>query len=98
MAHVYGIGSREEAAAYLRHDVLGARLRECTDLVNAIQGRTIPQIFGSPDDMKFRSSMTLFAAVAEGETVFREVLEKYFGGEPDPLTVERLERLGGAPV
>jgi len=85
MAEHFGIGSKEEAAAYLAHPVLGARLRECTQLVNEVQGRSATQIFGSPDDLKFRSSMTLFSMVSD-DPVFAAALEKYFGGEPDPLT------------
>jgi len=90
MAIEYGISSRQEAAAYLAHPVLGPRLRECTRLVNLVQGRAIDQIFGYPDDMKFRSSMTLFASVAPDDQVFKDALQKYFGGAPDPLTLERL--------
>jgi uncharacterized protein (DUF1810 family) len=86
----YAIGSREEAVAYLRHPVLGPRLAECTRLVNAVQGSTAHAIFGSPDDMKFHSCMTLFAAVAEPESVFQEALARYFGGRPDNATLERL--------
>src|SRR5450631_1369237 len=63
-ATAFGIASRQEAAAYLDHAVLGPRLRECTRLVNLVEGREIGQIFGYPDDLKFRSSMTLFASVA----------------------------------
>jgi uncharacterized protein (DUF1810 family) len=90
MAEAFGIVSRQEAAAYLDHAVLGPRLRECTRLVNFVEGRSISQILGYPDDLKFRSSMTLFAHVASDNQVFKEALQKYFGGEPDPLTVERL--------
>lgn len=90
MAEAFGIASRQEAAAYLDHTVLGPRLRECTRLVNLVKGRSIGQIFGYPDDMKFRSSMTLFASVASDAQVFNDALEKYFGGEPDPLTLERI--------
>jgi uncharacterized protein (DUF1810 family) len=90
MATEFGISSREEAVAHLDHTILGPRLRECTRLVNLAEGRTIGQIFGYPDDLKFRSSMTLFASVASGDRVFKDALEKYFGGEPDPLTLERL--------
>jgi uncharacterized protein (DUF1810 family) len=90
MATAFGISSRQEAAAYLDHPVLGPRLRECTRLVNLFEGRAIDQIFGYPDDLKFRSSMTLFASVASDDQVFRDALQKYFGGEPDPLTLERL--------
>jgi uncharacterized protein (DUF1810 family) len=89
MAERYGIASRQEAEEYLRHPVLGPRLIECTRLVNAIEGRTIDEIFGYPDDLKFRSSMTLFAAVAVGQTEFQRALEKYFNGERDPLTLLR---------
>ena len=86
----YGIGSLEEATAYLQHPVLGPRLRECTRLVNAVEGRGIREILGSPDDLKFRSSMTLFARAAEDDTVFRAALDKYFAGKADPLTMELL--------
>ena len=89
MAVRYAIGSREEALAYLEHGVLGARLRECSGIVAGLAGRTVEQIFGYPDDLKFRSSMTLFDAVAP-EQVFAEALRKYFGGKPDAATVERL--------
>ena len=82
--------SRQEAAAYLDHPVLGPRLLECTRLVNVVKGRSISQILGYPDDLKFRSSMTLFASVARDGQVFNDALEKYFGGEPDPLTLEKL--------
>lgn len=90
MADFYGIASRPEAVAYLAHPVLGARLRECTRLVNAVEGRSVDQIFGYPDNLKFRSSMTLFAAVTEEERIFADALQKYFGGEPDANTVARL--------
>jgi uncharacterized protein (DUF1810 family) len=90
MSRLYAISSKEEAAAYLDHEVLGARLRECTRLVNAVEGRSIRAIFGSPDDMKFHSCMSLFASVAPHEPLFREALQKYFGGELDPETVTRL--------
>jgi uncharacterized protein (DUF1810 family) len=90
MAQRYAISGREEAAAYAAHPVLGARLRECTALVNAVEGRSAHEIFGSPDDLKFRSSMTLFAECAEDTAVFREALRKYFGGSADPLTLARL--------
>jgi uncharacterized protein (DUF1810 family) len=86
----YGIGSLREAAAYLQHPILGPRLIECTGRVNAVEGRTIRQILGSPDDMKFRSSMTLFARAAADPAVFNGALRKYFGGEPDPRTIELL--------
>jgi uncharacterized protein (DUF1810 family) len=90
MATAFGIASRDEAEAYLNHPVLGTRLRECTQLVNLLEGRSIGQILGYPDDLKFRSSMTLFARVAADTEVFKQASEKYFEGEPDPLTLERL--------
>jgi uncharacterized protein (DUF1810 family) len=90
MAQRYAIASLDEARAYLAHGVLGPRLIECTDLVNAVEGRSIHAIFGSPDDMKFRSSMTLFARAAPDEAVFREALARYFGGVEDPRTIELL--------
>jgi uncharacterized protein (DUF1810 family) len=90
MARRYAISGRAEAEAYLRHEVLGPRLQQCVELVNAVSGRTVEEIFGYPDDMKFRSSMTLFASVAQGESVYREALERYFGGEPDSATLARL--------
>ena len=89
-ATAFGISSRQEAQAYLDHPVLGPRLRECTRLVNLVEGRAIGQIFGYPDDLKFRSSMTLFVSVASDNQVFKDALQKYFGGESDPLTLNRL--------
>jgi uncharacterized protein (DUF1810 family) len=86
----YAIASVDEARAYLRHEVLGPRLHECAQLVNAVQGRSISEIFGSPDDMKVRSSMTLFAQATEDNHDFLELLERYYDGEEDPLTLERL--------
>ena len=90
MAQRYAIVSRGEAMEYLAHPVLGPRLREAAALVNAIEGRTALEIFGSPDDLKFRSPMTLFAEVAVAGSVFRDALNKYFDGLADPLTLERL--------
>lgn len=87
-AAYFGISSREEAEAYLRHPVLGPRLDECARLVNLIKGRAANQIFGYPDDLKFRSSMSLFAGVAPDNQAFKTALEKYFGGKPDPLTLQ----------
>jgi len=86
----YAISSLEEAKAYLQHPVLGPRLKECTRLVLLVEGRTALEIFGSPDDMKFRSSMTLFAKAAGNDDIFERALEKYFHGVPDRLTLERL--------
>jgi uncharacterized protein (DUF1810 family) len=90
MASKFAIFSRDEAEAYLSHSILGPRLRECTRLVNAIEERSINQIFGYPDDMKFRSSMTLFAHVTSANQLFKDALQKYFGGASDPRTLERL--------
>lgn len=90
MAHEYGISSREEAVAYLQHPILGERLRKCTRLVNSVEGRSASEIFGYPDDLKFRSSMSLFANVTPQEETFKQALQKYFNGEPDPLTLQLL--------
>lgn len=86
----YGIESRAEAEAYLAHPILGPRLAECTRLVTQVEGRSAEQIFGDVDAMKFRSSMTLFARVSGEPSVFADALQKYFGGQADPLTLERL--------
>jgi len=88
-AHRYAIASLEEARAYMAHPVLGSRLRECTRAVLAVNGKSAEAIFGTPDDLKLRSCMTLFAH-ASPEPIFRQALEKYFGGEEDPETVKRL--------
>lgn len=90
LAEKFAISSRAEAQAYLEHPILGPRLYECSGLVTLIDGKTIQQIFGSPDDLKFRSSMTLFAFITSGNQLFDDVLKKYFGGEPDRLTLERI--------
>jgi uncharacterized protein (DUF1810 family) len=89
MARRYAIASRQEASAYLGHPLLGPRLIACAGAVCAIEGRSAQAIFGSPDDLKFRSSMTLFDAVA-GDGIFRAALEKYFNGRPDDLTLQAL--------
>jgi uncharacterized protein (DUF1810 family) len=86
----FAISSRAEAEAYLGHPILGPRLRLCTQLVLNIEGRAIEDIFGYPDDLKFRSSMTLFAHVTQDNQIFKDALQKYFGGEPDRLTLARL--------
>jgi uncharacterized protein (DUF1810 family) len=90
MASKFGISSRDEAEAYLKHSILGPRLKECTRLVNFVEGRSIEQIFGYPDNLKFRSSITLFSCVEPDNADFVTALQKYFGGEPDRLTLERL--------
>lgn len=89
-ARHYAIGSLDEAAAYLAHPLLGARLRECCALAAAIDGRSAHQIFGDPDDLKFHSSLTLFARAAPAEPLFLRCLDKYFGGAPDAATVSLL--------
>ena len=89
-SHFYGIGSLDEAIAYMHHPVLGPRLEECTILVNLVQKKPIEQILGYPDDLKFRSSMTLFSRAAPENTVFVQALDKYFAGRPDKLTLELL--------
>ncbi len=94
MAARYAIPSLRYAKAYIRHPVLGPRLRQCTRLVIAVEGRSIHQIFGSPDDLKFHSSMTLFAHATEDKELFTEALKKYFDARFDAATLERLP-IGG---
>lgn len=98
-AQFYGIGSLDEAKAYLEHPVLGERLRLCTRTVLAIDGSSARKIFGAPDDMKFRSSMTLFdlAEGVGGDNLYRRALEKFFGGNQDPLTFRLLEKGAFSP-
>ena len=91
MAQRYALASLDEAAAYLAHPVLGDRLRECAALVLATSDATVDEIFGHPDNMKFHSSMTLFAAVPGADSVFSQNLDKYFGGARDALTLSRLK-------
>lgn len=88
-ARLYGIADRDEARAYLAHPVLGPRLMACTRAVLGVEGRSLHAIFGSPDDLKFRSSMTLFDHAGE-DPVFREALERYCEGRPDSRTLELL--------
>jgi uncharacterized protein (DUF1810 family) len=90
MAQRYALHSLDEAKEYAAHPVLGARLRECTELVLAVRGRTVHDIFGSPDDLKFHSCMTLFARAVPEEPVFREALASCFAGRKDALTLQRL--------
>lgn len=94
-ARRFGLAGLEEARAYLAHPLLGGRLRECTRTLLAVEGRTAHEIFGSPDDLKLRSCLTLFAQAtvpspAGGDRVFGEALAKYYRGEPDPRTLELL--------
>lgn len=89
-ARLYAIGSMDEARTYLDHPVLGPRLRQCVEVLLEIEGRTAKEIFGYPDDLKLRSCLTLFAAVAEDNRIFQDALTRYFGGEGDPLTLRRI--------
>jgi uncharacterized protein (DUF1810 family) len=90
VANKYAISGIEEAQAYLDQPLLGYRLRECTQLVNAVIGRSIEEIFGYPDYLKFHSAMTLFARARPSETSFNTALAKYFRGGPDEKTLEKL--------
>ena len=89
-ARAYALSGLDEAQAYLAHPVLGPRLREAAELAAAVQGRTASEVFGYPDDLKLRSSMTLFARAAPQDPVFTAVLDRYFGSDPDPRTLELL--------
>ena len=89
-AQRFGIADLREAEAYWRHPLLGPRLLTCTDAMLAIDGKTALQILGSPDDLKFGSSMTLFARAAPDEPAFRQAIDKYFGGRFDERTLELL--------
>jgi uncharacterized protein (DUF1810 family) len=90
MAQKYAISSVAEATEYLNHPELGKRLRKCTELVTAINGRSIEDIFGYPDHLKFHSSMTLFAHATNDNQVFMDALGKYYRSEFDQQTIERL--------
>lgn len=90
IAQRYGVESLEEARAYLGHAVLGPRLKECVEAVLGVTGRTLHEIFGSPDDVKFCSSMTLFALANGSDRPFREALIRYSDGQQDAATLERL--------
>ena len=90
MSQAYAIQSLEEARQYLAHPVLGARFRECCRALMDIQNRTAHEIFRTPDDLKFRSSLTLFSQAAPEEPLFLELLNKYFGGKKDAATLELL--------
>ena len=89
----YAISGRAEAEAYLAHPLLGPRLRESVEAALAIDGRSALDIFGSPDDMKLRSCVTLFASISPPGSVFARVLERYFGGEPDERTLRLLAQM-----
>ncbi len=90
MADLYAIKSLDEATQYLNHPVLGVRLLECSETVLGVQGRSVEDLFDWPDDLKFRSSMTLFSCVAGKGSIFDEVLQQYFRGEHDTRTLELL--------
>jgi uncharacterized protein (DUF1810 family) len=90
LARKYAISSLEEAKAYLDHSLLGPRLKECVQLVLAVDGRTVGQIFGTPDDLKLRSSLTLFSRADPDNPLFQQALQKYFGGEADSATLAKL--------
>jgi uncharacterized protein (DUF1810 family) len=90
MSWTYGISGLEEARAYLAHSLLGPRLLECVAAVNALEGTAASDIFGYPDDLKFRSSITLFAEAAGADSPFTAALNKYFAGKPDPRTLHLL--------
>lgn len=90
MAQRFAIGSAGEARAYLQHAVLGPRLIRCAQAALQVQGRSAQQIFAYPDDMKLRSSATLFASVSPPDSVFHRLIEKYFGGRGDARTLELL--------
>jgi uncharacterized protein (DUF1810 family) len=93
MARKYAITSLDEAEAYLRHPILGQRLQDCTRLVNQVEGSSIAEMMGYPDDLKFRSSMTLFARATPKNSIFAEALRKYFNGESDQQTLNLLTGL-----
>jgi uncharacterized protein (DUF1810 family) len=90
MATHYGLADLDQARLYLRHPVLGVRLKECTRIVNALEGRSAYEIFGDPDELKFRSSMSLFMHAAPAGKVFALALAKYFAGEADEVTLGML--------
>ena len=92
MAQQFAIGSLDEATAYLQHPALGQRLRECTQLVLNVEGRTIEEIFPYPDNLKFRSCMTLFMVATTDNALFKSALLKYFDGQPDQVTLDILAR------
>jgi uncharacterized protein (DUF1810 family) len=87
MALRYAISGLTEAQAYLEHELLGPRLLECAEAVVGVEGRSVAEIFGSPDDLKLRSCATLFAQVSPQGSVFERLLSKYYRGIPDPLTL-----------
>jgi uncharacterized protein (DUF1810 family) len=91
-AKFYAIKSKDEAKAYLNHPLLGKRLMECAEALLKIEGKSAAEIFGDPDDLKLRSSLTLFASVSPADSVYSRVLDQYFGGEPDQRTLQLLQQ------
>ena len=91
-AKFYAIKSKDEAKTYLDHPLLGKRLMECAEALLKIEGKSATEIFGYPDDLKLRSSMTLFASVSPADSAFSRVLTQYFGGELDQRTLELLQQ------
>ena len=89
----YGIKNREEAIAYLNHPILGSRLRQCAEIVNQIKGKTVSEIFAYPDDLKLKSSMTLFSTVAD-EAICDSILARYFQSQKDFKTLQILDKIG----
>nr|WP_284739569.1 DUF1810 domain-containing protein [Rhizobium sp. CG5] len=89
-ARTYAIASLAEARAYLAHPVLGGRLRDCCEILLSLDGQSAEEIFGSPDVLKLRSSMTLFSKAGDGDSVFDQVLTRFYNGEADPATLARL--------
>jgi uncharacterized protein (DUF1810 family) len=90
MAEKFAMTSLEEAKAYLQHRILGPRLRECTQLVLNMEGRSAEEIFSSPDNLKFRSCLTLFMTATTDNKIFKDALLKYFDGKPDTVTLDLL--------
>lgn len=92
-ARHYAIRSRAEAQQYLAHPLLGTRLRECTEALLAVPNPSISEVLGYPDDLKLRSSMTLFGAVSEPGSVFEQMLERFYAGEQDSKTLALIDSL-----
>ncbi|MES2281081.1 MAG: DUF1810 domain-containing protein [Pseudomonadota bacterium] len=92
MTRKFALQSKEKAIEYLNHPILGARLTQCVGLMLSVKGKSAFEILGTPDDLKFKSCMTLFAAVALGDSVFKEALLRFFGDKADPRTLELLAR------
>lgn len=92
MARRYAISGLDEATAYLEHELLGSRLKTCCEIVNSLEGASVAQVFGHPDDLKFHSSMTLFAYVAGEQSPYRAALIKYFNGQEDAQTLRLLKQ------